>query len=97
MRSFGLGPRTEEVMLSRQKREGREEFTSFDAGAVSIADEIVRVCAIEHRSAMRQDATFAAWDMSFTSPETFTDVLGFLAIYAAWLMMMYIVIHAGWL
>jgi hypothetical protein len=35
--------------------------------------------------------------MSITSPETLADVIGFLAIYAAWLLGLYTVVVAGWL
>jgi hypothetical protein len=35
--------------------------------------------------------------MSITNPETLPDAMGFLAIYAAWLLGLYAVVHAGWL
>ena len=35
--------------------------------------------------------------MSVTNPETFLDVMGFLAVYAGWLLMIYVVFRMGWL
>jgi hypothetical protein len=35
--------------------------------------------------------------MSFMNCETLPDVIGYLAIYAAWLVAIYVVVHAGWL
>jgi hypothetical protein len=35
--------------------------------------------------------------MSITNIQTFPDVLAFLAVYAAWLIGLYVVVHAGWL
>jgi hypothetical protein len=35
--------------------------------------------------------------MSITNPETLADVLGYLVLYAGWLLAMYAVIQSGWL
>jgi hypothetical protein len=35
--------------------------------------------------------------MSITNPETFSDVAGYVLLYAVWLLGMYAVVQSGWL
>jgi hypothetical protein len=35
--------------------------------------------------------------MSITNPETLPDVLGYLVLYAVWLLGMYAIVQSGWL
>jgi hypothetical protein len=61
--------------------------------------DTVSIAASGLHRARRSDAVVAAMvrNMSITNPETVPDVLGYLALYAVWLLGMYAVGQSGWL